>query len=907
METQKSNQFPHHAPPDAGFRQKVENDMKQTTRLTILFVCAFLLFQTMFLPGSWAEELSAAQSGDFSYALDAFGAAAITEYTGAAERVTIPETLDGHRVTAVGEGAFSQNETIISVTLPQGLESIGNDAFYGCYSLASLTLPERLESIGNYAFALCESLASLSLPDSLDTVGHNPFLQTPVDLSLSPGHPQFALISGMLFDKAEKSLISYPYHSTEEEYTVPGDVQAIGDAAFAACASLTSVTLPDGLLGIGKNAFSQCESLASINLPAGLKSIGDGTFSYCESLVSVTFPEGLTDIGDYAFDYCSSLLSVKLPEGLTDIGSWAFGNCGLRSAVLPANVTRIGEYAFEGCPDLILHVTQGSFAQLWARKNGIPAQFTDTGSSDEAAPKIPDGTLAPLDISLPSGKKFPVYTGPGEEYARAGNDKANVSTNGWVQVFGRENGWLLIQYGIKEGQMRFGYISAKGLQLENSAADLPSLWEDGPLSLKEPALLTDDPLASGTDIARLPAGLEVRRLGWMGPWAYVEARDGERLLRGFVRGEFLDSAPSPGGNLPFDLRAVSWGPLEPDFALRRYYDDETIGRLPETGGPAPNVWLRLDSLESRAALETLTNFRVTAGRAACGGSLVPLYAYDSRAEEGLTLHFMPRDGFNRGALEITLEEGESLGNVVIACTRALPEGREETLILPLAGVQEDSGYPSGGAEFTALRFTPFTRTPEQMAEYQAWSGKPALLGGVLEDMAQAMPGAPEEVLGLPYDLPEYRLYLLEGQIQKEHGPFGVHDVTFSLDNPPEGVWLAAYQQCSDCSEIDAFDMFPSDILLPDGLQGLQPSEDTFIRETLQRDFALLLLVSLQGRDETQINSLVRGLQVNAAFSAEKWNVRYEQHLETTAIGPRSRERVDLSGITTGGGPLTEIP
>lgn len=881
--------------------------MKQTSRLTILFVCAFLLYQTLLLPGAWAKELSAAQSGDFSYTLDADGAATITEYTGTAEEVTVPGMLDGHRVTAVGEGAFSQNENIISVTLPQGLESIGNDAFYGCYRLASMTLPEGLENIGNYAFTLCESLASLSLPDSLDTIGHNPFLQTPVYLSLSPGHPRFALIGGMLFDKVEKTLISYPYHSMEEEYTVPGDVQAIGDAAFATCASLTSVTLPDGLVSIGKNAFSQCESLASINLPAGLKSIGDSTFSYCESLGSVTFPEGLTSIGDYAFVYCGSLLSVKLPEGLTDIGGWAFGNCGLRSAVLPASVTRIGEYAFEGCPDLVLRITQGSFAQLWARKNGIPAQFTDTGSSDEAAPAIPDGTLVPLDIRLPQGKKYPVYTGPGEEYARAGNGKANVSTNGWVQVFGREGGWLLIQYGIKEGQMRFGYISAKGINLDNSVADLSSLWEGVTLALIEPALLTDDPLASMTDIARLPAGLQIRRLGWMGPWAYVEARDGGRLLRGFVSSGFLDSTSSPDGRLPFDLRAVSWGPLVLDFALRRYYDDETIGRLPETGGPAPNVWLRLDSLESRADLETLTDFRVTAGRASCSGNLVPLHAYDSRSEEGLTLHFMPRDGFNRGALEITLEEGETLDNVVIACTRKLPDGQKETLTLPLAGVPEDSGYPSGGAEFTALRFTPFTRTPEQMAAYQAWSGKPALLGGVLEDMAQAMPDAPERVLGLPYDTPDYRLYLLEGQIQKEHGPFGVYDVTFSLDNPPEGVWLAAYQQCSDCIEIDAFDMFSSDILLPDGLQGLQSSEDAFVRETLQRDFALLLLVSLKGRDDTQLDSMVRGLQVYAAFSAEKWNVRYEQHLETTAIGPRSRERVDMLGITPGGGALTEIP
>ena len=566
----------------------------------------------------------------------------------------------------------------------------------------------------------------------------------------------------------------------------------------------------------------------------------------------------------------------------------------------------------------VLGVTQGSRARAWARENVMRArawarenvmraQVAHTDSTDKAAPSIPDGTSIPLDIELPKGKKLPVYSGPGEEYARAGNGKASVSTNGWVQVFGREGDWLLIQYGIDEGRMRFGYISAKSLKLGGDAVDLPSLWENVQLALIQPALLTDDPLGSMADIAQLPVGFQVRRLGWMGPWIYVEARDADHLLRGFLRSELLATASSRDERLPFDLRAVSWGPLEPDDALNRYYFDETIGRLRDSGGTAPNVWLRMDSPESRADLETLTSFRVVAGRASCNASLVPLHGFDSRAGEWLTLHFMPGDGFSRGALEATMEKGENLENVVIACTGTLPNGRKETLTLPLAGVPEDSGYPPGGAGFTALRFTPFVRTPEQMTKYRDWSGKPATFGGVLENVAQSLPGAPEEVLGLPYDTSEARLYLLEGEIVKEHGTFGIYDVPFSLKNPPEGVWLAAYQRCSDCSEIDAFDMFGSGILLPDGILGLREGVEGIVPETLRRDFSILLLVNTKGRDETQIESLIKSLRISAAFSAEKWNARYEQHLETTAIGPRSRELADIRGLEPGNGVLSEIP
>ena len=74
------------------------------------------------------------------------------------------------------------------------------------------------------------------------------------------------------------------YTGDAEALSVPAEldghlVRQIGDRAFTACFSLTSVTLPEGLTAIGDNAFQRCESLASITLPEGLTAIGDTPFS----------------------------------------------------------------------------------------------------------------------------------------------------------------------------------------------------------------------------------------------------------------------------------------------------------------------------------------------------------------------------------------------------------------------------------------------------------------------------------------------------------------------------------------------------------------------------------------------------------------------------------------------------
>ena len=150
--------------------------------------------------------------------------------------------------------------------------------------------------------------------------------------------------------------------------------------------------------------------------------------------------------------------------------------------------------------------------------------------ADEAAPDIPvlEGRL----VDFPEGKRYAVYTGPGENYERANQDTAAVSTNGWIQVFGVENGYAMIQYAVSSTQNRIGYIGGDSLPDSSSVAALEFAYM--PVVLTREAELTDDPLGEKAPLRTLPAGTEARWLAVMDGWAYLEWTDEGKPVRGFV-------------------------------------------------------------------------------------------------------------------------------------------------------------------------------------------------------------------------------------------------------------------------------------------------------------------------------------------------------------------------------------
>lgn len=64
----------------------------------------------------------------------------------------MPDNLDGKSVVAIRERAFSQNEYIKEVILPDSIVPIEEAAFKACENLTKVTLGQNTETIGLGAF-----------------------------------------------------------------------------------------------------------------------------------------------------------------------------------------------------------------------------------------------------------------------------------------------------------------------------------------------------------------------------------------------------------------------------------------------------------------------------------------------------------------------------------------------------------------------------------------------------------------------------------------------------------------------------------------------------------------------------------------------------------------------------------
>ena len=255
--------------------------------------------------------------------------------------LVIPSTVDDIKITAIGEGGFTDRDEIKSVTLPAEIRTIGAKAFWGADSFSSITLPESVTYIGASAFESCDSLAKVSFGNKVAT---------------------------------------------------------IGDRAFKNCKALENVTLPNSVTSIGANAFENCRTLTKISLGKSIGEIGGGAFTGCSALKSIALPDGLTTLKSNTFDKCSSLESVTLPDGLKTIENAVFGDCdALKKVYIPATVKTISKTAFDGSENVVIYCKNGTYAQQYAAEKHLPVVVAD---KIEEAPAVVSDDEVPSEITV---------------------------------------------------------------------------------------------------------------------------------------------------------------------------------------------------------------------------------------------------------------------------------------------------------------------------------------------------------------------------------------------------------------------------------------------------------------------------------------------------------------------------
>lgn len=107
---------------------------------------------------------------DYTYtANDETSEATITGYIGTETELTIPSTVDGYKVTAIGVSAFKSNATIKSVLIPSSVRTIEGLAFEWCESLEKVIIENGCITIESRAFA-CGNLSYIEVPESVSTL-----------------------------------------------------------------------------------------------------------------------------------------------------------------------------------------------------------------------------------------------------------------------------------------------------------------------------------------------------------------------------------------------------------------------------------------------------------------------------------------------------------------------------------------------------------------------------------------------------------------------------------------------------------------------------------------------------------------------------------------------------------------
>ena len=213
------------------------------------------------------------------------------------DNIAYNKNSDGNSVTATYTHYGNNYPGVTNLSIPQSVfyanrqytvTAIGEYAFYECESLKSITIPVTVQTIGDYAAFGCEKMNTLSLGSNVRTIGKYAFSET--------------------------SLLALD---------LPLSVTSLGNYAFAACTKLTQLNTGNGLQQIGRSAFYGCSSLFTATLGVKVNTIGTSAFAGCTSLqtLNVNMPDPTkVTVSDNSFDGVDKeSCRLCVPRGTLDV------------------------------------------------------------------------------------------------------------------------------------------------------------------------------------------------------------------------------------------------------------------------------------------------------------------------------------------------------------------------------------------------------------------------------------------------------------------------------------------------------------------------------------------------------------------------------------------------------------
>lgn len=198
----------------------------------------------------------------------------------------IDELIIPESVVSIGQKAFMGCHGLKVIKIPAGIKTISDFTFWGCPDLTTVILPDELIKVGIAAFADCPSLASLVLPKSVTEIGTGALkgcaalssIHIPSSVE-KIGQEAFWLCDALssitvdedntTYDSRENCNAIIETATNKLVYaisnsTIPNSVTWIGEAAYAGCPEMKTLTISSSVTKVEKNAFAACEQLEDI-------------------------------------------------------------------------------------------------------------------------------------------------------------------------------------------------------------------------------------------------------------------------------------------------------------------------------------------------------------------------------------------------------------------------------------------------------------------------------------------------------------------------------------------------------------------------------------------------------------------------------------------------------------------
>lgn len=260
------------------------------------------------------------------------------------------------------------NNTVTSVVIPEGVETIEKYAFYNCKLLSSVTLPESCETIGEYSFAKCDILQNINLEN--------------VRIVLDYGLYQCESLTCEDIGGADLSKMYaiglYAFSETRLSEVHLTNLSRVSEGAFANCKKLVTVELGKKTRiapkmfqntplteiviysdSISDEAFKGCKELVSVEIKNDISYLGTEAFSECSKLSEVIFDGACEEIAEFAFQKCTSLETFTFPNCDLIINDAAFASAGVKKLVFAPNtfITEAGISMFDSIKSMSADVS----------------------------------------------------------------------------------------------------------------------------------------------------------------------------------------------------------------------------------------------------------------------------------------------------------------------------------------------------------------------------------------------------------------------------------------------------------------------------------------------------------------------------------------------------------------------